>query len=333
MPLNPLPTHPPSRDGQSLGNILLLEHLNLRHDNQALATLFYVVGLQLTRDPVMMVGLDNMWINVGATQIHLPSWAQGGQQVRGRIELVVPDLAAVRRSLHKVAEPLQHTQFAVTESADDAGPLLLATCPWGNQFVLRQAGGLGFDGLRTPVELGLVGVRFDVPRGAAAGIARFYQQMLGAQPVVSRHALPMMLPQADLLDDGAQSSISGDVDAAMLGLQQVRVPVGLHQALWFVETDAALPPFDGHHLQIYLADFAGPYQRLREAGLITRDRDPHEWRFEQIVDPTTGTCLYQLEHEVRSSAHPLYRRPLINRNPAQTQSGYRPGMDLWRGWE
>ena len=36
-------------------NIRLLEHVNLTQPDQRLATLFYVVGLGLTRDPYMMV--------------------------------------------------------------------------------------------------------------------------------------------------------------------------------------------------------------------------------------------------------------------------------------
>ena len=36
-------------------------------------TLFYVVGLGGTRDPYIFMGLENMWVNFGRTQVHLPS--------------------------------------------------------------------------------------------------------------------------------------------------------------------------------------------------------------------------------------------------------------------
>lgn len=42
--------------------LVLLEHVNLTQPDQQLATLFYVVGLGFTRDPFLMVGLDNMWV-------------------------------------------------------------------------------------------------------------------------------------------------------------------------------------------------------------------------------------------------------------------------------
>ena len=44
---------PFDRAAESIGNIVLMEHVNLRQDDQRLATLFYVGGLGLTRDPYL----------------------------------------------------------------------------------------------------------------------------------------------------------------------------------------------------------------------------------------------------------------------------------------
>ena len=99
----------------------------------------------------------------------------------------------------------------------------------------------------------------------------------------------------------------------------------------FRETAGPLPDYDGHHIQIYLADFSGPYARLIERGLISMETDAHEWRFQDIVDPATGAALFRIEHEVRSLKHPLYGRPLVNRNPAQTNRAYLRGQDAFRG--
>jgi hypothetical protein len=41
-----------------------LEHVNVWIPDQQIATLFYVTGLGLTRDPYLMPGLENMWINI-----------------------------------------------------------------------------------------------------------------------------------------------------------------------------------------------------------------------------------------------------------------------------
>jgi hypothetical protein len=88
-----------------------------------------------------------------------------------------------------------------------------------------------------------------------------------------------------------------------------------------------LPEYDQHHIQIYIADFEKPYKKLGELGLLSVDTLEHEYRFIDIVDLDTKKVLFQVEHEVRSMRHPLFGRPLINRNPAQTNTDYHPGHD------
>jgi hypothetical protein len=61
------------RNAENLGNVVLLEHVNVHVPDQRLATVFYVSGLGLTRDPYLMPHVDNMWINVGKSQFHLPT--------------------------------------------------------------------------------------------------------------------------------------------------------------------------------------------------------------------------------------------------------------------
>ena len=55
-----------------------LEHVNTRLPDQHLATLFYMSGLGLTRDPSLMPGVDKMWANVGRSQFHLPTGGPHG---------------------------------------------------------------------------------------------------------------------------------------------------------------------------------------------------------------------------------------------------------------
>jgi len=68
-----------------------------------------------------------------------------------------------------------------------------------------------------------------------------------------------------------------------------------------------------------------------QRGLITMESDAHEWRFIDIVDVDSGDLLFKIEHEVRSATHPLYARPLVNRNPTQSNRGYRRGQDVFLG--
>ena len=88
------------RREQDLGNILLLEHVNVRVPDQQAATLFYIAGLGLTRDPYLMVSVDNMWANAGQTQFHLPTGKPNVLQ--GHVEMIVPDLDALTRRLAAV---------------------------------------------------------------------------------------------------------------------------------------------------------------------------------------------------------------------------------------
>jgi hypothetical protein len=61
------------------------------------------------------------------------------------------------------------------------------------------------------------------------------------------------------------------------------------------------------------------------------ETDQHEWRFQWITDPQDDRKLFQIEHEVRSMKHPLFNRPLVNRNPGITNTSYIAGHDSFRG--
>jgi hypothetical protein len=278
------------RREQDLGNIVLLEHVNVRIPDQQAATLFYIAGLGLTRDPYLMVSVENMWANAGQTQFHLPTAKP--QVVQGHVELVVPDLDALTRRLAAVREPLAGTAFAF-EVRDKH---VAVTCPWGNQFRCVGPGPEWGD-----VTLGIGRVEVPVARGAAAGIARFYERVMRATATVSQNG----------------------------GGAAARVSVGYRQELVFRETDAPIAPYDGHHIAVYISDFSGPHDWLVEHRLVTEESNPYQYRFQVIVDPDSGKQLSELEHEVRCVTHPMYMRPLVNRNAAQRQATYVRGRDAF----
>lgn len=280
------------RAKEDSGNSVQLEHLNVRVPEQRLATLFYLVGMGFTRDPYLVVGVDNMWVNIGRSQIHMPTGE--AQRINGTIGIVVPDLAVLCARLQNVAPRLDGTQFRFTDRSD----FVEVTCPWGNRFRVHapsaELGGM---------DLGIPYVEFLVPVGTAAGIAKFYSDGIGA------HAR-------------CEST---------RGAQVAVVNVGRAQQLFFRETEEKLPAYDGHHLQLYLVDFSGPHRFLLERGLITEESNQHQYRFKNIVDPADGRSLYTLEHEIRSVTHPLYGRPLVNRNPVQTNNQYVRNRDAFAG--
>jgi len=276
------------RTGENTGNIVHLEHVNVCIPDQLLATSFYMSALGLTRDPFMMTGVDVMWVNIGRHQFHLPS--RGTQVLRGHTVLVLPWYDELEGRLEAAHPLLQGSAFDFTVRKDRID----VTCPWGNRIRCCPPG-KRFGGM----SLGMPEVVFDVPEGTAPAIALFYEQVMGARCTLSSH-------------DRAPAAA---------------VATGLDQTMYFRETKRDLPPFDGHHIQIYISDFAGPYEQLLAHGAITAEDGPHQYRFENIFDPDTGETVYAVEHEVRSLHHPLYARPLVNRNPAQRIMTYTRGAD------
>ncbi len=274
------------RTREDVGNVVMLEHVNTRVPDQTLATAFYVMGLGLTRDPYLMTGTTNMWINAGRSQFHLPTGA--AQVVRGHTGIVLPGRDALLRRLKAVQDLLAGTAYGFRE--EDG--FVAVTCPWGNHLRCFEPSTAFPD-----MQIGMPYVAFNVPEGSAASIATFYQSILAAPAVVEE--------------------FDGSIAA--------RVSAGTDQALIYRETDETLPAFDGHHIAIYLADFSGPYSRLSDAGLISEESNQHQYRFVDIIDPETRQPVFRLEHEVRSMRLPLYARPLVNRNPAVSNQTYAPG--------
>ncbi len=275
------------RGVEDLGNSVELGHVNLLVPDQKLATAFYVSGLGFTRDPFLMTGIDNMWINIGRGQFHLPSG--NAQKLRGTTGLVVPDLDQLLWRLDRQRQVLAGTQFGFSRGNDGVE----VTCPWGNKLRCHAPDAERFG----RITLGMPYVEFDVAPGTLDGIARFYNEIMDMPATVLR-------------------------DAA-----ETRVVVADGATLRFKETSAPLPDFDGHHIQITLVDFSGPYRKLLDRGLVTREDDQHQWRFQDIVDLDTGRVLFTVEHEVRSLKHPMFGRPLLNRNPNTTNRNYMAGFD------
>jgi hypothetical protein len=273
-----------------LGNSIHLEHVNVFVPDQHLATLFYVTGLGLTRDPYLMVSDTNMWVNVGRSQFHLPSGEP--QVLRGHTGIVIEGRQALLERLASVAVKLKGTAFTFSEHND----YVEATCPWGNRVRCYEPDAARFG----RITLGIPYVEFDVPVGTAKGICAFYPEMVG---------IPAELQ-------------NGDATVA-------RAKVGKGQYLQFRETDRPQPEFDGHHVQIYITDFSGPYRRLLKRDLVSQEDNQYQYRFKDIIDLESGRKLFTVEHEVRSATHPMYLRPLINRNPAQTNRTYANGHDQW----
>ncbi|WP_418320981.1 VOC family protein [Piscinibacter sakaiensis] len=283
---------PFDRRSQDVGNLVEFGHVNVRVPDQQQATLFYVSGLGLTRDPFIHTGIDNMWINVGRCQFHLPTGAP--QVLRGRVHLVLPDLPALLSRLSTVAPRLAGTGFGFEAHREHVD----VRCPWGNRLRIHPPQ----TAFAASLELGMPCVEIDVAPGRAEPIARFYREMLASPGRVGRDA------------DGVFAD----------------VPVGIGERLRFRETGRELPAYDGHHLQVSVADFSGVHRRLLERGLVTMETDESEYRFQDIVDLDSGAVLATIEHEVRSMRHPMFGRRLVNRDPSISNRAWAEGHESLR---
>lgn len=281
---------------QDVGNLVLLEHVNLKIPDQRLATAFYVTGLGLTRDPYMMTGVTNMWINVGRSQIHLPHGEP--QRLRGRVALIVGGRDALVARLKAVRATLEGTAFGWTEHQDRVE----VTCPWGNRYDCLLTHASDSDAPWADIDLGIAYVQLDIPADCAPKIAAFYRQAFNA-PVALRNV------------DGSRQAV---------------VSVGTRQQLVFAESPQVVGEYDGHHIQIYVSNFSQPYEWLAGRDLVY-GQEPYQYRFADIVDIETGDICFKLEHEVRSLRHPLYARALVNRNPDQNNQNYQAGGDARTG--
>jgi catechol 2,3-dioxygenase-like lactoylglutathione lyase family enzyme len=278
------------RKTQDVGNILGMEHVNVTVPDQELALRFYISGLGLTRDPYMMVGPENMWVNVGDQQFHLPT--RDPQVFTGCIGLVVSDLDALQRRLTRLEDKLSGTAFGWKAHKD----YVEVTCPWGNQIRCHAPGPEFGD-----ISLGMPYVEVLVKPRTARGIAGFYRTVMNAPATVVKDE---------------QGTLA-------------QVGMGRSQVLRFRETDQSLPEYDGHHIAVYVADFSSPHAFLKRHKLITEESNDYQYRFQAIVNPKTGKPLCELEHEVRSLYHPMYGRELVNRNSAQNIFAYARGRDAF----
>ncbi|MEJ0017689.1 MAG: hypothetical protein WDN25_14220 [Acetobacteraceae bacterium] len=226
------------RTAEDLGNIVELGHVNVTVPDQSKAIAFYLMGLGLTRDPYLMAGLENMWVNVGRGQFHLPTRSPA-QVVRGTTGLIVPDLEALLKRLDYVTKFLDGTQFSFKPVRQRGGDHL----PLGQPDPHARAGAGEFRSAAS---------RHAVCRVRRAGRhqARQDRAVLCRDPGWHRRR------RTD--ERGAYAWASTSADSRVI----------------YRESPTKHPEYDGHHIQITLADFSGPHKKLLERGPDHRGERP-----------------------------------------------------------
>lgn len=247
-----------------------------------------------------------VWANIGLQQIHMPLGEpeNSSQRIRGTVGFTFPDLHALKTRLRERGVAFEEEDTGLPNQL--FGPGVKLRTPTGVQIQLHGGAAaysmpevidarLTLPGQRS-IGSGMPYVELLCASGAAAGIGRFYRETLG---------VPVQIH-----------------DCACV------VPVG-NQALIFREVAGAIPDYDGHHVAVFVGNisegdtsesFASMYERVKATSLVYNNpRFPHltyntladaikhgEFRILDIVDPQTGTVVYQLEHEIRSLEHPTF---------------------------
>ena len=288
--------------------ISLLEHVNINsaeYDEPA-QYFFDMLGMI----PASYCSPKIIHANMGLSQIHMPIDAENPQTWNGSI-----GLGYSRAEFDAAWELLQaQSEWPATKVSDEeiatVGPhsnnyiLHVVSDEWvaasrsrgsvhrgqedekGNPYRRDAPATCDGDAARCA---GILYVKVAVPTGKAARIANFYRAAFGAEPVI------------ETIGEG--------------GLQSCTVPIGTAthgQSIIYMDTAEDIPPYDGHHLAIYLDDYAGGYQASADNNLIWNNprfndmpKDAEEamelaqFRMKDIVDMDSGEVLLELEHEIR----------------------------------
>ena len=264
-----------------IGRILHLEHVNFVVPSQELATVFFVGGLGLTRDPYKRTDETNMGVNIGLQQFHLPSRG-ATPPCPGLIGLVVPDLDAIEARLERLGGlgRFDGTPFQFLRDGADGA---LVTSPFGVRLKLHATGSLA---CRLP--LGLAYLDVPVRPGTALRIGDFYRRLLDA---------PMTMEDTHIC----------------------AVTMGPHQSLRFIEDAQADYDFHNFHIAIYVSHFQATRDALARAGAEPGPEKNQTFVWNRIVCADSGEHLAALIHETRSIHHPDFMRPLVNRWPVAAE--------------
>jgi hypothetical protein len=335
----------PATSAADCSTLTLLEHVNLNVPNPAeTMQSFYWGILGCGMDPRKAFNMapeiiaapagksKTLWANCGASQFHLPYGATA-QRIPGTVGLRYESLVGLKARLAASSaadsDSSQHSyEIAVGRNGQE---VIHVTDCYGNVFHCRSGasreGSLQQQlGLRQPVISrsptdtaiakwggdfakqygcdetdcrGIDYVEFLCPMQTAAKIALFYESVLDATTSVVQ---------------------DGETSVAIIALGNVDENGKADQSLLFRESEEALPPYDGHHIAMYVgqsqADFEQAYKNADIAGVVwvnPRFSDKAdtlqgaiEWkqfRFKDIIDIETGQKIFELEHEMRSIEH------------------------------
>lgn len=263
-----------------IGGILHLDHINFEAPDHDMATVFFIHGLGLTRDPYRRADEQNMGINVGLQQFHLPRRGEKTPPFHGLVGMIVPDIAGIRERFEVLQELGKFKGTSYSWQEEDSSVLL--TSPFGFRIRLHANDSVVFS-----KPLGIKYIEFPAPPGSASAIARFYDQVFRA---------PTMVCDTD-------------------GMPSAIVTAGPHQQIRFLERELDSYETFTMHLSYHVTNYNQVRTILGEHGALKGTSRGEVFFFDKVFDPDNGETVLNLTNEVRSVYHPDFMRPLINRWP------------------
>ena len=264
-----------------IGGVLHLEHFNFEMLDHDIATIFFMNGLGLTRDPYRRADENNMGVNVGMQQFHLPRRGRKTPPFYGEVGLVVPDIQLIRARLERLdrMHRFEGTAYQITAVGEKNLKLI---SPWGIPMRLWQAGVLPF---QRP--LGLAYVDIPVKHGKTGELVVFYQELLKTPY--------------------RQERLNGETAAIFT--------VGPHQYLRFRERDLEDYNLYDFHVAYYVTNYNEVRDAAMKVGKLQGEGRGQVCFIEGPFDPVSGKSILKFQQEWRSVYHPDFMRPLVNRWP------------------
>ena len=334
--------NPPAASVLDRSTLSLLEHININVPNHDCILDFYFGVLGCGMDPRkaenVVAGSKTVWANCGGSQFHLP-YGDTPQVIPGHVGLRYNDLEGLKTRL------LQHDndndndnkcfqEYSIGRDPGSQQEHVRIVDTYGNVFYCRAKPNsssslmlryvqplVSADDTETWGEIatrygressecrGIDYVEFDCPVGTASKIAQFYETVFDATTSV------VVLP-----NDNNDKEEEDGTSIAVVAFGAVDGSGRADQSLLFRETTEPLPPYDGHHVAMYVgwdqADFEQAFRNAQTAGIVwvnSRFKDDvtdlagarkfQQFRFKNIIDVPTGQTIMELEHEMRSVQH------------------------------
>jgi hypothetical protein len=312
-----------TRNIVEVSTMTLLEHVNLNVPSHEHILPFYFEVLACGMDPRKAANLESdapkktIWANCGASQFHLP-YGDVAQKIPGHIGLRYNSLDGLKS---RVKDSKAVKSYEVGVDPRSKREFVKLVDQYDNVFYCRVGDPINTD-QRQPIIApdetqewgehattygmvesecqGIDYVEFFCPKGSAEKIAVFYESVFDATTTC--------------VDLGGGSKV------AIIAFGKIDESGKSDQSILFKETTETIPPYDGHHIALYVgesaADFDVCYKNAEIAGVVwvnprfSDDADTLEkarkwkqFRLKDIVDMKTGERIMELEHEVRSVEH------------------------------